>query len=224
MAHLDYLKSVYEFKGKSVVDVGAGDGVYSRQLDQAGALVSAVEIDPDKVSRAKVNLPPRVSVMLGKAEELPLNDQSQDLICFFFSLHHVPADRQDDALVEVRRVLKPKGRLHVVEPFPYGSMFDVVRMVEDETVVRTNSQALLNRLGTQDGFNLVAKKEYILTREFPTFDFFMEGIVRSDSNRLAKYTRVAEKIRMKFEQAIEEVDGASVLHQPCAAYHFSVEG
>ena len=33
---------------------------------------------------------------------------------------------------EITRVVKPGGRLHIVEPFPYGSMFDVVRMIEEE--------------------------------------------------------------------------------------------
>ena len=88
MAHLDYLSSVYELDGKDVVDVGAGDGTFSAQLEQFGAIVTGIEIDPAKVEYARARLPDSVSMQVGRAEALPLEDNSMDLACFFFSFHH----------------------------------------------------------------------------------------------------------------------------------------
>ncbi len=83
MGHIEYLASVYDLQGRSIVDVGAGDGTFSRQLDLAGASVTAVEIDPIKASRAKTSLPNSVNVLVGRAESLPVDNCSQDLACFF---------------------------------------------------------------------------------------------------------------------------------------------
>ncbi|NHX27683.1 class I SAM-dependent methyltransferase, partial [Escherichia coli] len=68
MSHIEHLKSLYPLQGLHVVDVGAGDGIYSRQLHAAGAQVTAIEIDPGKVAKAKENLPNSIQVKLGAAE------------------------------------------------------------------------------------------------------------------------------------------------------------
>ena len=92
--HIEHLKSLRPLEGLKVTDVGAGDGVYSRELDAAGATVTAIEIDPGKVAKATAVLPSSIDVTLGAAEDLPLGDGSQDLVCLFFSLHHVPSNVQ----------------------------------------------------------------------------------------------------------------------------------
>ena len=224
MAHLEHLKSLCPLEGLHVVDVGAGDGVYSRQLDAAGANVTAIEIDPGKVAKAREILPKSINFNLGAAEDLPLITASQDLACLFFSLHHVPSERQSAGFGEIRRVLRSKGRLHIVEPYPYGTMFDVVRMVEDETIVRTNSHQLLNRLDGEHGFSLGKKREYVLTREYPTFEFFLKKIVLPDPDRTRAYEALDSEMADTFNKVKETLDGRVVLHQPCAAYHFSVTG
>lgn len=223
MKHIDYLASIWSLRAKAVVDVGTGDGVYAQELYQEGAFVTAIEIDAVKVSKARDKLPPSVDVKLGKAEQLPVETRSQDLVCFFFSLHHVPVEVQDLAFCEVRRVLKSGGRLHVVEPFPYGTMFEVVRLVEDETSVRTNSHKILGRLDGRAGFKLVSKQEYVLTREYPTFGLLTQKIVRSNPDRSARFEGVAKEMEETYERVVEEENGVRVLHQPCAAYHFAVE-
>jgi SAM-dependent methyltransferase len=222
MAHLDYLRSVYELAGRNVVDIGAGDGTFSRQLDQAGAIVTGIEIDSAKVEIASRQLPIGISMQVGRAEFLPLDDNSIDLACFFFSFHHVPMDVQDIALAEVKRILKPSGRFHVVEPFPYGSMFDVVRWVEDETEVRTNSHQVLGGLGESADFKLIANKEYVLIREYPNFEFFVSRIVHPDPDRSAVFPSVKDKMEHTYNSVVSEEDGKRVLHQPCAAYHFEL--
>lgn len=224
MAHIEHLKSLCPLEGLDVVDVGAGDGVYSRQLDAAGAKVTAIEIDPEKVERAKENLPGSIDVKLGAAENLPLTFGSQDLVCLFFSLHHVPIAAQPAAFDEFRRVLGTNGRLHIVEPYPYGTMFDVVRLVADETIVRTISHQLLNHMDRTQRFALENKREYVLTREYPSFEFFLEKIVLPDPARAKTYEAVAPEMADTFDRAVEYLDGRFVLHQPCAAYHFSVTG
>jgi SAM-dependent methyltransferase len=224
VAHVEYLRSLVNLRGKTVVDVGAGDGGFSLKLALEGATVTPVEVDSAKVAKIRANLPGGVEVVLGRAEELPLKSQSQDLACMFFSLHHVPESGQSAAFNEILRVLKPGGRLHVVEPYPYGTMFDVVRMVEDETRVRTHSHDILSRLGEAAEFRLVARQEYVLTREYPSFDIFVDKIVNSDADRRKVFPAVAGTMEDTYNRVVEVVDGVRVLHQPCAAYHFQTRG
>ncbi|MDA5095653.1 class I SAM-dependent methyltransferase [Aliiroseovarius sp. KMU-50] len=223
MAHIEHLKTLCPLSNRYVVDIGAGDGIFSKQLHAEGAVVTAVEIDAVKVARAQSGLPVDVDVILGTAENLPLETDTQDLACFFFSFHHVPIELQDAAFNEAHRVLRPTGRLHIVEPFPFGSMFDVVRFVEDETFVRTHSHELLNRLGEGGRFGLLSKNDYVLTREYPSFDSFLDKIVRPDPDRQAAFEHVATEMEEAFDQAIDDSDQRRVLHQPCAAYHFAVK-
>lgn len=224
MAHIPYLQSIYPLAGVSAVDIGAGEGTFSRQLAAEGAKVTAIEIDADKVAWARAHLPADITVKRGVAEKLPLPDASQDLCCMFFSLHHVPKEAQDTAFAEILRVTKPAGRLHIVEPFAYGTMFDVVRFVEDETEVRTHSHAILPQLPTRLPLRLVAHEDYTLTRAFDSFDDFAEQIIRIDPARMEVFPDVADEMRAAYENAVEEEAGGRVLRQPCAAYHFEVLG
>lgn len=221
MGHIEHLSTLFDLKNKAVADVGAGSGAFSAQLFQAEAIVSAIEIDPDKVAAAREKLPSGIAVLEGRAEALPLADGSQDLLCYFFSFHHVPREVQPRALQEACRVLTPGGRLHIVEPYPYGSMFDVVRLVEDETEVRTRSHEIMATL-TQDGgaFEVLDKAEYTLSRSYPAFEDFLKQVVRVDParNRIFEENRAA--IEERFEKSLDRSSGGHHLHQPCAAYHF----
>ena len=97
-----------------------------------------------------------------------------------------------------------------------------VCLVEDETEVRTHSHRLMNALGDSGDYNLIARKEYTLTREFPDFAYFAERIVRSDPDRSAIFPTVSEEMENTYHRVVSDQDGKPVLHQPCAAYHFEV--
>jgi ArsR family transcriptional regulator len=64
-------------------------------------------------ARARVRDLPNVDVKHGALESLPLADASLDAVMCVLVLHHVPSP--GDALAEACRVLKPGGRLLVVD-------------------------------------------------------------------------------------------------------------
>ena len=105
--------------GDRVLDVGTGTGVVAAAAAArvgAGGRVVGVDISGAMLSRARQlaaarGLADRVDYRLMDAEALQLEDQSFDAVVSLFALLHVPDPLR--ALREMRRVLRPGGRLVV---------------------------------------------------------------------------------------------------------------
>jgi ubiquinone/menaquinone biosynthesis C-methylase UbiE len=94
------------------LDLGVGDGRVAAGIDAArlvGADVSQVALD-----RAKTRLPNAELVLIEPDESLPFADNEFDLVTCIETLEHV-RDVQL-ALSEIRRVLRPGGRLALTTP------------------------------------------------------------------------------------------------------------
>lgn len=95
---------------RTVLDLGAGTGKFTRSLVARGLEVIAVE--PDDVMRAALaEALPSVRAVKGTAESIPLPDAGVDVITAAQSWHWVDDAR---ALPEAARVLKPGGSLSLV--------------------------------------------------------------------------------------------------------------
>ncbi|MEP1697013.1 MAG: class I SAM-dependent methyltransferase [Paracoccaceae bacterium] len=216
--HLEYLKGLFDLSGRQVVDVGAGGGAFSVALAGVGAQVAAVEpnVPPPQ-------LPAGVVWHNATAEALPLADASADLVCFVFSLHHVPLDLHPRAFAEARRVLRPKGRLHIIEPLTFGSMTEVLKFVEDETHVRTQTAAHVAGFAQEAGVKRLHQHDYEVERHFQRFDDFINRIVMVAPERRAALPSVRDRMKSVFEEKGEQVDGNLCLRQPCKAVHFEID-
>jgi SAM-dependent methyltransferase len=90
-----------------VLDLGAGTGKLTRALVGTGAHVIAVE--PGDAMRAELeHALPDVEALRGAAEAIPLPDQSVDCVAVGQAFHWF---RQDEAIPELHRVLRPGGAL-----------------------------------------------------------------------------------------------------------------
>lgn len=96
--------------GATVVDLGAGTGKFTPYLVGTGARVVAVE--PVDAMRARLSAAwPDVDARAGTAESIPLPDALADAVVCAQSFHWFATPT---ALAEIRRVLKPAGRLGLV--------------------------------------------------------------------------------------------------------------
>jgi SAM-dependent methyltransferase len=88
-----------------VVDVAAGTGKLTRTLVRVAGTLVAVE--PDAALRTVLQRElPQVTALAGAAEALPLETASADVACAGQAFHWFDVDR---ALVEIARVLRPRG-------------------------------------------------------------------------------------------------------------------
>jgi ubiquinone/menaquinone biosynthesis C-methylase UbiE len=107
----------------SVLDVGCGTGALLRTLADrlpAGVALSGVDPAPAmlEVSRAAVGQHSRVWLARAVAERLPFRDASFDLVVTTVSFAHWTD--QPAGLTEIARVLRPAGRLVLVDLFAIG--------------------------------------------------------------------------------------------------------
>jgi SAM-dependent methyltransferase len=91
----------------TIVDLGAGTGKLTRALLAIGGRLIAVE--PGDAMRAELERTlPEVEALRGAAEDIPLPDGSVDCVAVGQAFHWF---RHDEALPELRRVLRPGGGL-----------------------------------------------------------------------------------------------------------------
>jgi SAM-dependent methyltransferase len=96
--------------GRTVVDLGAGTGKFTRRLLATGARVIAVEPAAAMRQRLADDLP-EVEALDGSATAIPLSDASVDAIVCAQAFHWF-ATRE--ALAEMHRVLRPGGILGLI--------------------------------------------------------------------------------------------------------------
>ena len=101
----------------TVADLGAGEGTLSQLIAQRAKKVIAVDNSEKMVkfgqNLAKENGLPNLEYRLGDIESPPIDDSSVDLAILSQALHH--AEHPPKALSEAHRILKPGGRLIVLD-------------------------------------------------------------------------------------------------------------
>jgi SAM-dependent methyltransferase len=95
---------------RDVLDLGAGTGKLTTRLVERGLDVVAVDPIAEMLEVLRRSLPDTLA-LLGTAEEIPLADNSVDVVLVAQAWHWFDAER---AIPEVVRVLRPGGRLGLV--------------------------------------------------------------------------------------------------------------
>lgn len=117
----EMLRLTGDIAGKRVLDAGCGHGPLMVALRDRGALVTGFDLSPAMIRIARNRLGSVSDVRVADlAAPLPYNDNEFDIVTCSLVLHYV----QDwaPALAELRRVLKPGGRLviSIIHPFVYA--------------------------------------------------------------------------------------------------------
>lgn len=112
--------------GEAVLDVGCGTGTLAvaarRQVGPAGT-VCGIDASPEMIARAKAKALgafASIDFRLAAVEALPYPDAHFDVVLSTLMLHHLPRAAREQGVREMRRVLKPGGRVLAVD-FGRGS-------------------------------------------------------------------------------------------------------
>lgn len=220
--HLKYLEHFAELPDAVVIDVGCGDGALVRGLAERKAhAIGIAPAGPElEAARARSPRSKRIRYKVGAPDALPLDDASADLVTYLFTFGALPADRHPAALREARRVLRPGGRLHMVEPFAEGPYFELIRLVEDPTERR--AQTIRSISGTWEmGLKPLIAGSYIHLERFADFEDFRARLAGGDEVRTETFALHERALRDTFARlGLSDGSGGVIFRQPCRLYHF----
>jgi len=117
-------------KGQEILDVGVGTGLISVSISKSlsgNCKILGIDITDAMLAKAKNNIKMEslghvISLKKASAENLPVENSFFDLVVCVFTIRHTHIER---ALREFMRVLKPKGRVVIVDlyaPERWGSL------------------------------------------------------------------------------------------------------
>jgi ubiquinone/menaquinone biosynthesis C-methylase UbiE len=118
----------------SLLDAGCGTGRFLDFVKQTWPRLPAVGLDLSEayLGEAKRHLRrwSRIGLLVGNAEAIPLPDASQDAVTSVFVFHELPPKVRRIVIGEFARVLKPGGRLVLVDSLQQGDAPDYDGLLE----------------------------------------------------------------------------------------------
>jgi arsenite methyltransferase len=158
--------------GQRVADIGAGSGYFTLRLARAvgpDGKVFAVDTDDDMltmVQQAAAREGVGVGVVLIKARDALLALPEQvDLFFLSHSYHHLP--EVVDYMRRARPLLKPSGRVAIIEGRPGGWLSRLFRHVSEPALVRQQM--------TEAGYEVVERHTFLADDSFQIFATRMEN-------------------------------------------------
>jgi ubiquinone/menaquinone biosynthesis C-methylase UbiE len=117
-----------------LLDIGCGTGRFLDFVKQAWPRLKACGLDMSEayVRHAKRRFAgrSRTRFVVGKAEAIPAPDNSQDAVTSIFVFHELPPQVRRATLAECARVLKPGGRLVLLDSLQRGDRPDYEGLLE----------------------------------------------------------------------------------------------
>ena len=199
---LAVLRRLVPLQAQQIIELGCGAAAFSRRLlDRYPACrVVALEVDQTQMA-ANLAAPPAPGLRFigAGAEAIPCADSRFDLALMLKSLHHVQLPLMDQALAEVRRVLRPGGQLYVSEPVFAGPLNEINRLYNDEEAVRLAAYQALQRAVASGGWRQVAEHHFLMPSRFADFDDY-ERRQTSVTFAERRWTpALRESVRQRFE-------------------------
>ena len=111
-------------RGLRGLDVGCGTGRLLAFLHDAwpGLRLTGLDLSAPYLAEARrlIGRTARVKLIEGKAEALPFEEASLDLVVSSFLMHELPQTIREQALAEMARVVKPDGLVVIVDSMQKG--------------------------------------------------------------------------------------------------------
>jgi len=132
--------------GDVVLDVGAGDGWWSerfyKKLNNKGKIY-ALEVDQEKVEKMKKKFAkiPQIVPYHSESDHTGLDENTCDLVFFSQVYHHLDEGTQEDYLRHLKKVVKPNGRLCIIERYSKIAIYNPDHATPLSTLVKQAEEA-----------------------------------------------------------------------------------
>jgi ubiquinone/menaquinone biosynthesis C-methylase UbiE len=110
----------------SLLDVACGTGGFLAEIrhNWPELALTGLDLSPPYLDRARARgkAVTRIDFLQGNGESIPLPDASQDIVTCIYLFHELPRDVRETVVSEMTRVLKPGGRLILLDSLQLGDM------------------------------------------------------------------------------------------------------
>ena len=177
---LDVLAAMVPPDGLDIIELGCGAAALARTLlgRHPGSRVTGLEVDERQHAKNIAAPQQGLTFAIGGAQAIPFPAANFDLVLMLKSLHHVPLPLLARALSEVARVLRPGGHLYVSESVYGGPLNEVIRLFNDERVVRAAAQAALDTALHSGTWQQTAERRFEMPMHFDDFADFEQRMMR----------------------------------------------
>lgn len=200
--------------GKHILELGCGSAEITRRIATTGVDRKITALEVDEIAHHK-NLQirdlPNVTFELSGAQQIPLEEESVDVVFMFKSLHHVPVDQMETSIHEIRRVLKPGGLAYISEPVFAGEFNEILRLFHDEQQVREAAFSTVKKAVDDGLFELVEEIFFNSPRRFEDFAEFENRTIKATHSSHELDEDLYALVKRRFEQHIGD-DGAHFLN------------
>lgn len=101
--------------GMNILDVGCGTGVYLDFYQRHKCNLYGIDTSPAMLDLAKERLGDKAELHLGSAADMPYPDAFFDLVVSMLVIHEIDHPLRLEILGEIKRVLKPGGRVLLID-------------------------------------------------------------------------------------------------------------
>ena len=198
--------------GTKLLDLCCGTGLVAGAAAARGAIVSGLDFSPAMLEVARA-MHPASHFADGDAEAMPFPNGTFDAVVSNFGVHHVP--RPERALAEVRRALRPGGRVAFAtwaapaDNIAWQLLLDAIRVHGDPDAAQApvsggglGSEEAVHRVLNEAGFAAPAtgllRREWRLTHPGDLIAALRRGTVRTaaliDAQRPAALAAIETEI------------------------------
>jgi len=209
----DIYNRLLTLDGKHILELGCGSADITRNIANSGEnrKITALEVDEFAHNKnLQVTDLPNVTFALAGAQQIPLEDESVDVVFMFKSLHHVPQELMEPSMQEIRRVLNPGGLVYISEPVFAGDFNEVLRLFHDEQEVRQAAFDIVKKSVDDGLFQLVEEVFFNSPMRFENFEEFENNTIRATHSDHNLDEALYDLVKQRFEQHVGD-DGAHFL-------------
>ena len=196
-----------------ILELGCGLAQKTRNIALSGINRRVTALEVDDIAHQKnllIDDFTNVKFGLAGAEDIPLGDETVDIVLMFKSLHHVPADLMQVSLREIRRVLKPGGLAYISEPIFSGDFNEILSIFHNEKEVRELAFNSIKKAVNLGQFSLVEEVFFNTPRHYKDFVEFENTIINVSHINHELDEKLFTQIIQMFEKHLGD-DGALFL-------------
>jgi ubiquinone/menaquinone biosynthesis C-methylase UbiE len=184
------IEEFVQLNGKSLLEVGCGDGRLTALLVGKAEAITAIDPDENSIEAARKNIN-GVNFVIGSGEKLEFANETFDIVLFSYSLHHQDCIK---ALAEARRVVRHDGQILIIEPTHDGEFTLLVSIFEKDEIPLL--QKTLDYI-TSGSFNILRKDTYWLDHPYADekelYSYFMKNyMTKRDDRAVEKMQEIIE--------------------------------